>query len=664
MQTKERKKRMLGQVRPAICGMGVLLAPLFLPAAVSAQQVGLPMAIHGEQPIPPTVEAIWAPETVDSQQKLRRLQIALRNRVREVVSVNVEAICMGLGDEDATEALGRHVLAPMEERTLSIDARRLGIQSAASSAEVIVKLSIQRADGKKLTKFSSPLFYHFDEAFQGVTVYDQQQLLQKYNGGKIQSDPAKALGFKKDGTGRLVQIDKSPAALARRAAPIETDASGESRGTVISSSILVLSDDGQQPVQSLAPSMREAQPAEALFSATVTANASVRVCSHWKTLFEDSGLGEDFWTTASAHREAAYVEYNIHNAVGDAVVNSGVLNDAGCTTGMVSLSPGAYWLEMRSNIKKTISGQQYNYYIRYNNGSSRYHYAQRVDFSVTSGQSGTVTLRPANYYDFSNMNAIAGHVLGYNPPIVKPNTYNIWYGQQCPGFTDGSSCFDPSNSSKPVYVSQQSVGEKFVVAHEMGHQAAYFAYGLPYLSYSPAGDPGDTGTPELCRCDHVTTYNQLHCLQSREITSTAITEGFGYFWAAKIWNNTNGTDCILAHPKQVKMPNGTILQPPVAADCRNQVHWKFSYCDDSQATGTEWDWMQFFWNLHASCGTSNLTLDDIYDLIYRACGNATCNTADNLTWTSLSNAALVKWSADPVRLNNFYVWSNNTGVNQ
>ena len=48
----------------------------------------------------------------------------------------------------------------------------------------------------------------------------------------------------------------------------------------------------------------------------------------------------------------------------------------------------------------------------------------------------------------------------------------------------------------------------------------------------------------MCRCDHVTSSNQLHCLQSREKIDTAIIEGFGYFFAAKLFNDEDENDCL------------------------------------------------------------------------------------------------------------------------
>jgi hypothetical protein len=178
----------------------------------------------------------------------------------------------------------------------------------------------------------------------------------------------------------------------------------------------------------------------------------------------------------------------------------------------------------------------------------------------------------------------------------------------------------------------------------------------------------------LCTCQHVTTTNKEHCLQSREQSSIGIKEGFAYFWAAENWNNKSQSDCIMGFPKEVKMPilgvNWT-FSPPYPANCVSPRKWKVAQCpDDSTATATEWDWMNFFWNLYSRNGSYNVSMIDLYDLIHRSCSGyprGKCypgNDSDRVTYPMMRNAAIGKWGSTSQEYENFRDWADLNGVNQ
>jgi hypothetical protein len=73
--------------------------------------------------------------------------------------------------------------------------------------------------------------------------------------------------------------------------------------------------------------------------------------------------------------------------------------------------------------------------------------------------------------------------------------------------------------------------------------------------------------------------------------------------------------------------------------CRSAVRWRDNQCFDA-TKGTEYDWMQFFWNVN-TVTTSKSSLNQISDIHIEACGG-TCDdsAAPDLTWSLLEQGAL------------------------
>lgn len=197
---------------------------------------------------------------------------------------------------------------------------------------------------------------------------------------------------------------------------------------------------------------------------------------------------------------------------------------------------------------------------------------------------------------------------------------------------------------------------KYVLAHEAGHLIQQRAIGSPgstgyEFSNIPPGCPPSNqvtnasgnvvcadppGTDALCRCDHVEQSNKLHCLQSLETPGSAQLEGFGQFYASKIWNRRAEPDCTFVYYKEfldqqcrsAECSTVTPAQPsrfdslqrsipPVAVSCATPPRWRNNFC--AVATlGTEIDWMAFFWRLHGGSGVT-LSMADINDVYLRAC---------------------------------------------
>lgn len=268
-----------------------------------------------------------------------------------------------------------------------------------------------------------------------------------------------------------------------------------------------------------------------------------------------------------------------------------------------------------------------------------------------------------------NGTALAGWLLeSPDGGAADSGTTKLYMGRYCSGVGSTSSCYDPDDGI--VYMASCSVDNKFVIAHEIGHQCQWDRAGnlgsLSYTEYVPTDD-------WMCRCDHVTSSNQLHCLQSREKIDTAIIEGFGYFFAAKLFNDEDENDCWMAHSKELLVPHwlypedpdmATLYHPPVQTDCRAQKQWQETWCDDSN-TGVEWDWMNFFWEWHSGGGTSAYaaTMDDIYDILHYA-DNWDGDSSDSMYWSDVDEGAKHEFGSSSNKYLYFDGLGDDYGVHQ
>jgi hypothetical protein len=371
---------------------------------------------------------------------------------------------------------------------------------------------------------------------------------------------------------------------------------------------------------------------------------TVTVCGHWRTWFEDAGLGEDVWTSTSYYdRDARNTYARIKS--GSTTVWSGYLNASGCTPSM-SLNSGTYSLVQSSSVSDGSTSYSV-YSCSYNpfNGWLCFPPTATQSFSVSSA--GTKNVYPTSTGDWVNANALVGWLMESPDSGKATSSTSILTNRTCPGY-ESSSCWSSYDDS--IYLSPNGGDHKFVISHEVGHQSQFDRTG--YL-----GSGYDHVVPSYdwqCRCDHVTSSNQAHCLQSREYIDTAILEGFGYFFAAKLFNEEDESNCRMAHSKQLAIPHplypedpelATIYQPPVVVDCREQVQWQENWCDAAD-TGTEWDWMNFFWEWHSGGGSnpSHATMNDIYSIIN-----------DVVYWEDVNDGALARFGGDFNAKYNYFV---------
>ncbi len=131
--------------------------------------------------------------------------------------------------------------------------------------------------------------------------------------------------------------------------------------------------------------------------------------------------------------------------------------------------------------------------------------------------------------------------------------------------------------------------------------------GSSYNYIAPELVPGSDlpGDSPACRCDHVV--------------------------------SAAGNDCSYNYYKEFNVTqNGYVESPPYQVDCRNAVRWRDNKCFKAPR-GTEYDWMQFFWNVN-TVGANKSSLDDIKDIHLEAC-DGLC-WGKQVSWSLLRGGAL------------------------
>jgi hypothetical protein len=180
----------------------------------------------------------------------------------------------------------------------------------------------------------------------------------------------------------------------------------------------------------------------------------------------------------------------------------------------------------------------------------------------------------------------------------------------------------------------------------------------------------------VCRCDHVNSANQLHCLQSDEEQGFGSHEGFAHFYASRIWNDTNGFGGIFTYYKHFLQPFPNNLPsvnvaPPFARVSSGVIKWLDKQCanDPQVGRGVEWDWLTVYYDITAGSvadrtplGGSPPNLGSIYE---RACGTpgAPCKF-QMVPYATLRGAAQTEFGGalDP-RFVRFDVTATTHGIN-
>ncbi|MBI4705435.1 MAG: hypothetical protein HY744_30440 [Deltaproteobacteria bacterium] len=546
--------------------------------------------------------------------------LTLRVESREPVSVQLDLVSEGLDFRTVERAYRSLVLAPRQPADVAVSLADLPLQGVSYSSLATVKATITRPDGSLLALHSPPFYHHFSADYESTYVYDFDTMTRELGGGQL-TDHAFDLRGRIYQDGQFLDIN-------------------DVRWTQYS---------GAPPDQS-GPYVDSATPWGDLFP---PAAEGFSVCVFWQTRYLDAAHGEDYAASPGTQSlRAAYAQAVMAKVVSPPcllsgpedpcveVVWQGLLDKDGCTKLASPSVAHSYVIWVYSKLQQGATSVDVDYYDSksVNKGIQRW----RLSFYVPPPES---ILPPfadltTNWHPTANAAGVMSQLLRAPDLVTSGSWYHVHAGRGCPS---GSSLpvDDACGPSPDVYTGPwvRSVdGEpgdlqyKYVIGHEAGHVVQAQGSGMPKRDYFP----DIPVTSDLCRCDHVWPANDWHCLQSAEFASTAQAEGFPHFVAARLFNDAAGPDCHFNYYKEFLDEDHVKHPPPYDVGCRNAVKWRDKQCFHA-AMGTEYDWMQFYWNVN-TVGSNTTSMKNLYAIYKSACGGW-CSSEDDVTWEVLRSAA-------------------------
>ncbi|MFC1642466.1 hypothetical protein ACFL5O_07240 [Myxococcota bacterium] len=524
----------------------------------------------------------------------------------------------------------------------SVAVNRLGVQLVGKSASLFITASYQGADGVQRVVPLSAWVEH-ESGFATARVRDQEH----------ESRANAALGFAGLTKRRLIEgrwLESSGRAT-------RLDVGRDERIGVVSH-IPELPDPTQHREPNAIQETSDIPDAERTEALTTSGDESFDKGGNYTVCFKpaywyvDGPFGEDYLighsSSSVGHEPARYM----FAALTDSAGNLGYwdyLNAAGCTRYAVNHPNGEYTGWITTALYQPASDIGFNLWADTTQTWVWYYHGYTI-----SGSGGTVTLDQWTNTDtvlaatISTANTLYRSTSGYANGLRT----NIYVHDDCPSIP-----FSACTIGNTVYLGVNKHYEykawyKNLVAHELGHRSMDGLFGLLMADYAI-----DTFEP-LCRCDHVTVSNETHCLQSRHNISTVQREGWAQAFAATNVNNPSHNDCVFAYYKDFLEYAGVpAISPPVPRSCYAMTRWLNAHCSAS-ASGTEHDWMNFYWQLR---NKQSYSYGDFKSLYTQACGGS-CSFRE-VTWLTLESAANTVFGSSSPKANalrnqglNYGVW--------
>lgn len=379
----------------------------------------------------------------------------------------------------------------------------------------------------------------------------------------------------------------------------------------------------------------------ALFGARSHAAGSYKFCARWQYSFGDQNLSEDYfkYTGTSGVRASAYAWAILQR--NNVNLWAGYLDASGCTPVHPSVA-GNYTLNITAGIK-TPSNAFVT--VTPTNAANGTRWFTATWNGLTANT--TVWTLYANLGNDTTAGAIAlatSIAAAHDGRFVSGHTYKVY--TEMPGFVGH---YSPSEGAVHLGVDEYTNGWvsllKSVVTHELGHAIQHRLFGFQASGYN------DSSPVALCTCDHIDHAGiRSHCMQSRELTGAAQSEGFAHFIGAALFNNPAEEDAFFPYYKELRMQaGGPDLYPPVGVSAyypSASWHWMEAKGCAAAGRGTEIDWMNFYYQVHTKTA-NKYSFADIANIYQRACGGVgvMCTASVTTSWTALQNAVNARFGA-------------------
>ena len=615
-----------------------------------------PLIGDGDIPSRPPVAMSWG--MTDGSHvagKFDPFRVTLRNERMEKVEVALSMVGTGLDQRMVKVDVGTFHLKDLESHQIDIPIESLPIQSVGAPAQIELTATCSGA-GWMLELPAERVYVQFTPDFSKVhasTTSTWAPVALGLSGGDVSSkafqtllqDPMSAVradASKGGGDPDAVDLERAKSLYESLVRPVLEPVGRyvDDTGTLVDL-IEPRTGGGMLPVTREQAALLEtvlihAAPAVPTNPAPLDfplIGRTVRMCAKWGVQYNDSGLGEDY-LNGVGHQlyPARFAKGQIRRLTPNVQdFWAGQFDFDGCAPTMF-LPYAQYYLYVEPNFTTTNNTK-----FRVTGDNASQFWAWWLPFTIGS-LPPVLALSTANH-EASRIGAVVSTLLSNWDPgvaVVSNKNYRLVASttdcEQTGAFSRGEYVcygFDPGGGPHTTI-------SKIVIAHEIAHSLDASGSGTPYNTYYWEL----TGVP-ACRCDHVLTANQLHCIQSWEQAGGAFIEGFAQFYAAKVFNEWRHTDCVFAYYKEFRQDNGVVLMPPVAMSCRTNHRWMKNHCDYSaQSGGVEMDWMTYFWNVHApqEYGNKRISMQEYHLIKRKSCTGSTgslCSSAHQLdfeTW--------------------------------
>ncbi|AKV04302.1 hypothetical protein AKJ09_10965 [Labilithrix luteola] len=230
-----------------------------------------------------------------------------------------------------------------------------------------------------------------------------------------------------------------------------------------------------------------------------------------------------------------------------------------------------------------------------------------------------------------NAAATASRLLRMDQEGIKPASYTIrlhdvpdgcvTQGQKVGALLNTNGIDICPNDGAPA--NENNAYYKFVIAHELGHYVERESHGTipspPDWTNPYAVSDSGANIPLGCNCSFVVPAgNRLHCLQSQEVYSMGSVEGFGQFFATRMWNDPAAAAPRFQYYKHFREPTGTVLPPggKIVNVRQTPIKWSDTYCPaTADGRSTEYDFLGFYWSINTAPSAERTPLDHLFAIM-------------------------------------------------
>lgn len=333
---------------------------------------------------------------------------------------------------------------------------------------------------------------------------------------------------------------------------------------------------------------------------TLAGSRTVKLCFEYEVEFEDGNVGDFPFTSLKAYG----IRVDVTNRRTGAVQTHWASPTTGCAS-VTMQRVDQYKIRLRSDAK-LAKGRRI--ILRDDTTSpSRFGFtaASRVSpHQLGATKTYTWPRDPGGSYteDVSNIMAALTHSMRRRPGGLSNVT--LWaYQENCGG---GSCVGEDAQGRNAIFLSDNNGSKrKFVIAHEVAHLLGRIADEGERTRHSRYALSQATND-EVSECADGTEDHNHH-FGSEEWATAAANEGFAHFYAAAVWNRSDGSGCTYADYYEEE-----------TLDCDAGSHFLRTSCYEggpiaSTRTGSELDWMRFWWDAHDDCGVGFAAILRIWD---------------------------------------------------